>query len=37
MNLADKPYRVSLGTTPDREIQEERYKVWAIIGVKLNF
>ncbi|HEY6806379.1 MAG TPA: TonB-dependent receptor [Pyrinomonadaceae bacterium] len=37
LNLANKPYRVYLGVTPDRPIQEERYKLWAIIGVKLNF
>lgn len=37
LNLANQPYRVYLGTTPDRPIQEERYKMWGIVGVKLNF
>jgi TonB-dependent receptor len=37
LNLANRPYRVYLGVTPDRPIQEERYKMWAITGVKLNF
>lgn len=37
LNLANQPYRVYLGVTPDRAIQEERYKMWAITGVKLNF
>ncbi|HET6977385.1 MAG TPA: TonB-dependent receptor [Pyrinomonadaceae bacterium] len=37
LNLANKPYRVYLGIHPDRPIQEERYKIWGITGVKLNF
>ena len=37
LNLGNEPYRVFLGTTPNRPIQEERYKIWAITGVKLNF
>ena len=37
LNLANEPYRVYLGTNSDRAIQEERYKQWGIIGVKLNF
>jgi len=37
LNLANQPYRVYLGVTPDRAIQEERYKMWAVMGVKLNF
>ncbi len=37
LNLGNEPYRVYLGATPDRPIQEERYKVWAIAGVKLDF
>ena len=37
LNLGNEPYRVYLGTTPNRAIQEERYKIWAITGVKLDF
>src|SRR5262249_35645500 len=37
LNLGNEPYRVYLGATPNRPIQEERYKIWAITGVKLNF
>jgi TonB-dependent receptor len=37
LNLGNEPYRVYLGATPNHPIQEERYKIWAIIGVKLNF
>lgn len=37
LNLANQPYRVYLGTNPNRPIQEEIYKQWGIIGVKLNF
>lgn len=37
LNLANKPYRVYIDTTPDRPIQEERYKMWGIVGLKLNF
>ena len=37
LNLGNAPYRVYLGVTPDRAIQEERYKMWGITGVKLNF
>ncbi len=37
LNLANQPYRVYLGTNQNRPIQEERYKVWGIVGVKLNF
>ncbi len=37
LNLGDEPYRVYLGVTPDRPLQEERYKVWAIAGLKLDF
>jgi TonB-dependent receptor len=37
LNLGNEPYRVYLGTNPNRPIQEERYKIWAITGVKLDF
>lgn len=37
LNLANQPYRVYLGTFRNRAIQEERYKIWGITGVKLNF
>ena len=36
LNLNNQPYRVYMGTA-DRFIQEERYKMWAIAGVKLDF
>lgn len=36
LNLANQPYRVYLGV-PTRPIQEERYKIWAITGLKLEF
>ena len=36
LNLANQPYRVYQGVS-DRFIQEERYKIWAITGVKLDF
>ena len=37
LNLGNEPYRVYLGTTSNHPIQEERYKIWAITGIKLNF
>ena len=37
LNLGNAPYRVYLGANPNRPIQEERYKIWAITGVKLDF
>jgi TonB-dependent receptor len=37
LNLANQPYRVYIGPNPDRAIQEERYKIWAITGMKLDF
>jgi TonB-dependent receptor len=37
LNLGNEPYRVYQGTTPDRAIQEERYRIWAITGVKVDF
>ena len=37
LNLGNEPYRVYLGTSSSRAIQEERYKLWAITGVKLDF
>ncbi|HEY7182056.1 MAG TPA: TonB-dependent receptor [Blastocatellia bacterium] len=37
LNLGNEPYRVYLGPTPNHPIQEERYKIWSILGVKLNF
>lgn len=36
LNLGNAPYRVYQGVS-DRFIQEERYKIWAITGVKLDF
>ena len=36
LNLTNAPYRVYMGVA-DRFIQEERYKIWAITGVKLDF
>jgi len=36
LNLGNEPYRVWVGDQ-NHAIQEERYKMWAIIGVKLNF
>jgi TonB-dependent receptor len=36
LNLANQPYRVYLAD-PNHPIQEERYKIWAITGVKLDF
>jgi TonB-dependent receptor len=35
-NLTNEPYRIYEGTT-DRPIQEEYYRWWGTIGVKLNF
>jgi hypothetical protein len=36
LNLGNEPYRVYIG--PDSHaIQEERYKIWAITGLKLEF
>jgi hypothetical protein len=36
LNLGNDPYRVYIG--PDSHaIQEERYKIWAITGLKLEF
>ena len=37
LNLGNEPYRVHLGVSPARAIQEERYKIWAITGLKLDF
>ncbi|QOY90387.1 TonB-dependent receptor [Paludibaculum fermentans] len=37
LNLGNEPYRVYLGTDSNRPIQEERYKIWAIAGLKINF
>ena len=37
LNLGNEPYRVYLGVGSDRAIQEERYKMWAITGLKLEF
>ena len=37
LNLANDPYRVYTAVTPTRPIQEERYKIWAITGIKLDF
>lgn len=37
LNLANQPYRVYLGTYRNRPIQQEIYKQWGIIGIKLNF
>ena len=37
LNLGNEPYRTYIGTDPNRPSQEERYKIWAIIGVKLDF
>jgi TonB-dependent receptor len=36
LNLKNEPYRVYIGDT-NHFIQEERYKIWAICGVKLDF
>jgi hypothetical protein len=36
INLGNDPYRVYIGNSVYR-IQEERYKLWAITGVKLDF
>ena len=36
LNLANRPYRVYMGG-PNRFIQEERYKIWAIAGFKVDF
>jgi outer membrane receptor protein involved in Fe transport len=36
LNLGNEPYRVFIGTS-SRPIQEERYKIWAITGLKLDF
>ncbi len=36
LNLANRPYRVYIGD-PNHPIQEERYKIWAICGFKLDF
>jgi hypothetical protein len=36
LNLGNEPYRVYVGDT-NHFIQEERYKIWAIVGVKLDF
>ena len=36
LNLANEPYRVYAGDQ-NHAIQEERYKIWAITGVKLDF
>jgi len=36
LNLANKPYRVYAGSS-SYPIQEERYKIWAITGVKVDF
>ena len=36
LNLGNEPYRVYAGDT-SHPIQEERYKIWAITGLKLDF
>ncbi len=36
LNLGNEPYRVYIGD-PNHAVQEERYKMWAIFGVKLDF
>jgi len=36
LNLANKPYRVYSGSS-SYPIQEERYKIWAITGLKIDF
>jgi outer membrane receptor protein involved in Fe transport len=36
LNLGNQPYRVYTGST-SYAIQEERYKIWAITGIKLDF
>jgi TonB-dependent receptor len=36
INLGNDPYRVYIGV-PNRPIQEERYKIWAITGIKFDF
>ncbi len=36
LNLGNEPYRVYIGD-PRHPIQEERYKIWAITGIKLDF
>lgn len=37
LNLGNEPYRVHLGASSDRPLQQERYKMWAICGLKLDF
>ena len=36
LNLGNDPYRVYIGYA-SHPIQEERYKIWAITGLKLDF
>lgn len=36
LNLGNQPYRVWIGDQ-NHAVQEERYKMWAIIGLKLDF
>ena len=36
LNLANRPYRVYQGTSIF-PIQEERYKIWAFTGLKVDF
>ena len=36
LNLGNDPYRVYIGDS-SHSIQEERYKIWAITGIKLDF
>ena len=36
LNLGNEPYRVYIGD-PNHAMQEERYRMWAIFGVKLDF
>ena len=37
INLGNAPYRVYTLNSASRPIQEERYKTWAILGLKLEF
>ena len=36
LNLGNDPYRVYIGDS-SHALQEERYKMWAITGLKLDF
>jgi TonB-dependent receptor len=37
LNINNEPYRVYQGTSSARFIQDERYKMWLITGLKLDF